>query len=338
MRYLFFGASVTEQTASHSTGEITGYVTCLETDYTYSLDRISAGSCSIHDAGILLLDDVISKSPDVCFLEWCTSLKIDRDLNVVTYICKSLASHGIAPVPLILPRSDRANRDTELAGDLIRVCRTLGCPTLDLSGSLVEAATSEILRDVVHTTLDGAKFYANRISAFIESEEFVIPSKQELVILSDRLPSQPINISTVEGRNREPLNITARRLRLRLSRPKSSKPDEVVKASIFADVRVGPWTGKVSTVYGSHFEEQVDMFDRWCFRERQCLKKLTPEILFEESTLDLHLVVSEQRPSLQGIPQEHHHAFSPFRPSLKVRGRIYVVSTSPSVSVEVLES
>ena len=180
MKHLFFGASVTEQTRNHSSGEVTGYYSCLQTDYPHIVERVSAGSCSIHDAGILLLEDVITKAPDVCFLEWCTALKIEPDLDAVTYICKSLAARGIAPIPLILPRSDRDNASIKLTSDLITVCTRLGCPTLDLTGTLDDESSRLILRDVVHTTQKGAKIYAQLISDFIESDKFSIPRKDEL--------------------------------------------------------------------------------------------------------------------------------------------------------------
>lgn len=334
MKYLFFGASVTEQSRNHATGEITGFYPLLEEQLPGQVDRVSAGSCSIHDAGILLLDDVIRLQPDVVFLEWCTALRIDRDLSIVHYILKTLGSAGIAAVPLLLPRRDRDNESTELALDLIQTANALGCPSIDLT-YLRDSTESTILRDVVHTNPKGAKLYAAAIKERIQSETFYIPLRNELLSLSSAIPPTDIHVSTVGGKTSSPYAITTKRISLVVTADANSIGSGSALVSLYADVRVGPWSGKITVSVSDESSFEVDMFDRWCYRERQCIKRLTPDISAAALPTVITLVVSDERPSLAGMPKEHQLAFAPFKPTLKIRGRIYAVCSQPGFNFEV---
>ena len=128
MHICFFGASVSEQTRHHSTQEITGYITYLSEVITAGSDilisRVTSGSNTIDDAGIIYVHRVVELQPDICVLDWSTPANNDCDFSSVKFIYSELLSHKIIPLTAIFPRSDRDQSVTPITIKLQKFCHT----------------------------------------------------------------------------------------------------------------------------------------------------------------------------------------------------------------------
>jgi hypothetical protein len=170
MHFCFFGSSVTEQDRHHLTLEPTGYVTCFEhLIKTYSphssVSRISQGGSHLNSAGVLLIDDVVSLHPDICFFEWhSTGLASYEYCNELAWACYKLSLNSILPVILVFPRTDRLQTETTLFKGAVRISALSGVDIINLS---FPRDTSLYLRDSVHTTSEGGQYLANEILARI---------------------------------------------------------------------------------------------------------------------------------------------------------------------------
>ena len=110
LKAVFFGASVTAQGKSHSSGEVTGFYQHIM-DYfknkpsTWDITRICAGSSHFDTAGYCLLDKVIQLKPDVVFVDWhTTSLEIFNP-NLFKSFLNKLAQSNIYTIFMLLPES-----------------------------------------------------------------------------------------------------------------------------------------------------------------------------------------------------------------------------------------
>lgn len=166
-RVLFFGASVTAQYRNHHSGEITGYVAYLEqlswNDYIVS--SISFPSSQYSNMGVLGFASLLTQQADIIFFEWHTTG--ENSLCVATLIEQfELLEHlGIRMILLVLP--SRRFQDADQL-QKFKILRDTSIPVLDLRHLLEENPHVNILRDDVHTTLDGARLYAEAIDYYIK--------------------------------------------------------------------------------------------------------------------------------------------------------------------------
>jgi hypothetical protein len=149
---------------------VTGYVDrfALEVgraDRNTVVTRIAQGGSHINSGGIVLLGDVLRNKPDVCFLDWhSTGLAKCRYPDQLNWVVFSLCDAGIYPVILVFPRKDRDQRRTGLFADACFLSKEVGLDILVVPGC--DEPISRLLRDDVHTTELGSKYYSKFILEF----------------------------------------------------------------------------------------------------------------------------------------------------------------------------
>ena len=88
------------------------------------ISRVTSGSNTIDDAGIIYVHRVVELQPDICVLDWSTPANNDCDFSSVKFIYSELLSHKIIPLTAIFPRSDRDQSVTPITIKLQKFCHT----------------------------------------------------------------------------------------------------------------------------------------------------------------------------------------------------------------------
>lgn len=163
----FFGASVTCQQYS--------YVNYLQNYYKQSnIIKQGYSGCHINQA-IWLVDDVINNSlkPDVCFLEWTTSVlkPSSHDLKCyLTVIVEKLIQHNIIPVFLYLFKTD-IQEFLPIINIYEEVASYYNISSLHIYQCFLnhEIDISLFLKDSCHTNYNGSNAYGNLINHCIQT-------------------------------------------------------------------------------------------------------------------------------------------------------------------------
>lgn len=317
---VFFGASVTEQSVHHATGERTGFVNYFIDEFSekndFLVSRISAGSSDVMDAGIVYVEKVIALKPDICVLDWVTPSLKECDPKIIQQIYARLLEHDILPVTILLPRTDRVQRDIPIAKEMARICMDFDLPFYDVADRMEGVPYETFLRDVVHTNAVGAKLYAEMLLDILKS----VPVHAKIL----RKPDIPFHVIEVLTAGKVPLS--ARRLEIKIENPEHGEID----ICVVLEQRVGPYSPLINVLVSDHDGEietskleTYSIFDPWCHRERQCIKRLTNWHRVESPGRFIVQVIN-QTPGLASrlktppMPANNRH--------LKPRGSLYIVS------------
>lgn len=328
MKFIFFGASVCEQSVSHSTQEVTGFINVLQslierTNVDISVDRVAAASCSISDAGLALVDDVVNLRPDVCFLEWCTPVEQGCRRRDVESIFQRLLSEGILPVPLIFPRKDRKQSLTDIYKEMALASEKYCTPFLDLSMKYSSAILDNILRDVVHTNIFGASLYAYDLLNWIINFRKVNPSRPKLSYY-ELYSRVQVDLKQFKGRT------TAIDLNIEL-------PSRSGNFIVFLEQRIGPWS-RILKTESNLFAQPVltPLSDPWTWRERQCIKPLTTWLESSGKECRVNFIFRVQDCELTGYTPEQREIanFSRVKPEIRPYGRLIIISDMPELSIK----
>lgn len=265
---VFFGASVTEQHVHNATGEVSGFVTYFERHLAEGLDvkvsRVSAGSSDLTDAALVYVEDVIALKPDVCILDWVTPALTSCDPRFIQQVYFRLMEHGILPVTVIFPRRDRPQRELPITREMSALCQAYDLPFFDATPLLKKHGVDTVLRDVVHTTPEGARIYAEAIAGLIPrlplALRFAFATPAPFVV-TEILP---------EG----PLPEAFRRITVTNMAP----DDQPAEFCIIMQQRVGPYSPVLDvrsvTPAGAENLPVFSLWDVWCHRDRQTIKKI----------------------------------------------------------------
>lgn len=318
-RVAFFGASVTEQSLHHATNERTGFVNFFEDELAescgVSVSRISAGSSDIMDAGIVYVDKVVEMNPDICILDWVTPSLQDCDPRIVQHIYYRLMECDILPVTVLFPRTDRIQREIPIAKEMFRISKEFDLPFFDISEMIGQVDLGDILRDTVHTNSAGAEIYANTIAEIL----------RKIKLPSEPLPKlvKPFQVMKVNVSSETPLS--ARKVKLDVQYITGSD----MNFCLILEQRVGPYSPvlDISAIKNgtdaSECLERYSIFDPWCHRERQCIKRIT-NWLSAENIKGIIITVADQTPRL--VQQIEVENLPPAKRHLKPRGDLYIVS------------
>lgn len=315
----FFGASVTEQSVHHATGEVTGYVNYYEQNFAreknITVSRVSAGSCNLTDAAIIYVNKVIALKPDICVIDWATTAITDCDMRFVNQVYNLLIANRIVTLTVILPRTDRVQSETLIADKMRRASYKFGMPFHDVSVMISSDALSRALRDIVHTSSEGAAIYANFIDEFITAvdlESYTFPTE-----------APPFSISEIAKAAVTPL--VAKQIILSAGRESA----EDIEYSVMLEQRIGPYSPVLQIVAGQGSEsvllQRFSLWDPWCYRERQCLKPLMEWASGKLSKVTLR--VCNDDPDYSKAKEPTY--VEPAARHIKPRGSLYLVSTQP---------
>ncbi|AXR07849.1 SGNH/GDSL hydrolase family protein [Salinimonas sediminis] len=332
MNFLFFGASVCEQTTKHDTGEVTGFVNVLQDlcdryRLDVSINRVTAGSCSIGDAGIALVDDVVKCKPDVCFVEWCTPAPSDSRAVDCEAIYSKLIENDILPVTLVLPRRDRDQRLTQVYSDCKTIADHFKLPFIDLSQKYSLRLLEHLLRDVVHTNSLGANVYAHELFSSI---------------LNLKKNSQPVKNYMRPNINFHNIYYDMQKYKNRVKNiylEFDYDTDHVEQVIVFMEQRIGPWSRRCRTEldFGETTREgSLDMFDAWSWRERQCIKPLTTWFDLDSTSNSVSLRIISEPCVLNGFNSEQARIgnFSNIPHEIRPKGRLIIVSTTKHIKIK----
>lgn len=330
MKVCFFGASVSEQNRHHTTKEITGYVTYLSevlaSQYNWDISKVTSGSNTIDDAGVVYVHRVIELKPDVCVLDWATPAGDSCDLKSIEFIYSELLSNKIIPLTVIFPRTDRDQSLTPMSLMLQNFCNIYSLPFVDLSKLIDKSELNSILRDTVHTNIEGAKKYADILMKEIEIckvstnifAEFT--SKPKYFIVKKVKPNGKVKNKTEE------VNINI-----------STSFESKGKVKFFLEQRVGPWSTFID-VYAvepdkdDKYLQTIPIYDAWCWRERQCLKEITDWIDLPIKTIKL--CQSDKLPNYgQNVEKcdfenQHKH--------IRPKGDLFMLSTNEQIESNIV--
>lgn len=328
MNICFFGASVSEQDQNHVTKEVTGYVTSFiellqKKGYSdISVLRVTAGSSNMDDAGLAYISKVVELQPNICFLDWATPKEENCQVESVNYIYSELIENKILPVALILPRKDRSQKNTPLYKKLENICEEYSLPFFDISDKWGHEKLNFILRDVVHTSSYGAKSYANKVYEYFKNLEY---EKYTL----NKFPDSSLCVFKANNKNK--LN-KAKKMHIKLSKLKKSG---CFSFMLLLEQRVGPWSGFIDYVVQSKDIENNNivkgetlLFDPWCWRERQCIKRILPWTKVEGGeNVDINVSVSNKSVIYGAVKDKCD--FDEYHKELRPKGDLYIIATVP---------
>ena len=328
MNVCFFGASVSEQNVNHSTNEVTGYVTAFVEEYVsngFVVNKVTSGSNSIDDAGVIYTHKVISSKPDICILDWCTPAPEDCLDQSIDFIFYELLKNKILPIVLILPRADRRQSDTAIYHKLKNRSEDLGIPFWDFEYLFKKSDLKKILKDDVHTTPVGAKLYAEEIHHRLKC--FNLTGFNYIANIANGNSIFSVVSPNVLKNSNKTKNIL-----LKIKR----KTLKNYRIKLFLEQRVGPWSSFIN-VY--EFEENKKkylhekiIFDVWCWRERQCLKGMSNWIDIKPSTTALKLEVNNKIPHYSNIADKAD--FDSYDKHLRPKGDFYILLEGSEVEPE----
>ena len=327
MKYLFFGASVTQQSTRHDDSRvITGYVNHLQNIFAkernFEIARVSCPSNSINDAGLVYLDLVVSENPDFCFLEWSTPEFGRCEKDVGEYIYYKLISDRIVPVLLVLPRADRLNSMVHISRKLRSISEDLELPIIDLSTKYMPDSQylRQGLRDSVHTNEKGALMYAQELATLIRNN-----LNDPGSYLDSISPKPPLNTFEVTRTVSDHVKPRCKSLVLSIE---TIKPCEVV---FYAEQRLGPWSCYCHLQQSDNFpisaetsSSVVSLSDPWTHRERQALKILGTTQIKKAGLTCIRFTSSEY--SDRCVPNDSE---------IRVKGLIFAVSDSSVLNISI---
>lgn len=317
MKICFFGASVSEQHIHSVTNEITGFVTAFkESNLKYNICRVTSGSNSIDDAGIVYVHKVVNEQPDICIIDWATPASINCNQKSISHVYGELIAAGILPVTLILPRSDRNQKDTPIYRLLYDYTKRHGLPFWDFQESLKDLDHSTFLKDSVHTNSFGAKIYANLISEYIDTINF---DNMKVNSFSDFKPVYFLGVSKELSKENHTKKIN-------IDITSSRNNNFYIK--FFLEQRVGPWSSFLDVFINQDevFSKisEVELFDPWCWRERQCLKDISGWLLISGKKNTLQINQSCKVPNYKSVAEKFD--FYKQDKHIRPKGCLYYIS------------
>ena len=152
-RIAAFGASVTQQE--------NGYVDQLAKKLGSNIKKFGYGGMHLPDAGICFIDTVCNYKPDIVFIDWFSTdymQQSDRTLQCIDTILYKFSLIKCIVVFLIFPerRTDGRQQEKESFYDFCRkALKERNAYFIDISSKFENSDLSNILRDSIHTTVQG---------------------------------------------------------------------------------------------------------------------------------------------------------------------------------------
>lgn len=256
MKITFFGASVTRQK-----GGMAEVFAAFNPDYKVSIH--GHGGMYIRDAGVCYLSETLNDHSSYCFLDWLSPLPIAPD-DETLFKCLDaqifmLRDSLCEPIILLLHRYDNAT-DKKISQKRINTYKKVeeyakqwNVKTINLYDApevLEFMAHNTLIKDYVHTTPEGSRFYGDIISReFAE----IIKTKPSF----DLLP-QPNNFCSIR------------------SLPVNKEFIQSIKICgaftlIGIDQTIGPYSGKIKLKTDGDYAEEIifNNWDSYCYYVRR---------------------------------------------------------------------
>ncbi|QKX18088.1 hypothetical protein [Microbulbifer sp. YPW1] len=277
MKVVFYGASVTAQRFN------SGYYQVLQerlakSSLVVTIDRVAYGASHLDWAGFAMIDKVLELKPDICFLDWVTPSSSEFCPEKIHFISKLLLDRGCLPVWVLLPRMDDYSCRRTCCDQLRNYAleHNIPCHELLKETGIVQAELADLLRDVVHTTEQGAVKYSEYFFKLIQYySEIRIADLYSLArdtYKSHDEVGAPPAIYSVDGE----VSIKSS-LEIKVITDLETRSGGAVEVFLFA--RIGPripcLSFKVHTDAGGLVHKQsLNFADPWCYYERNMLLSL----------------------------------------------------------------
>lgn len=300
MKIAVFGASVSAQARNHKTGEITGYSEVLREDYLTRLGateirRITYPGNRLSDGGMLRLAHVLAFKPDICIFE---PLIEDGTRGVrstaaeIRFVYLEMLRAGILPVTVLLPDTTRGPAASLPNYAIYQgLCRAYQLPVLEID--LTGVSDLEAKFDRMHTKLEGARLYANRIAAFLQT----LGNCQSIISHAlERAKTQPSAHVYIQQLTQPLPRGPVKRL-TGLSVELQHDMDDPVSFRLVQHQRLGPFSPVLDGQFspdGSPF--QISVWDPFCHFERDSYVMLCSQTIAPGLLRTLSLDVAETRP------------------------------------------
>jgi hypothetical protein len=161
-KILFLGFSVT--------AESPGYFGFLDSMPNVELHKVGIGGIQPHHLQFFIQDEINKYSPDYVVLEISTAgfrsfLKKEEYFFAVLYMINVILRSNAVPIILDLPRGDIDYSIDWVTQFHSNIALEFGVPYINLCGDEdLMGCLNELLRDGIHTTEQGAQFFANKIN------------------------------------------------------------------------------------------------------------------------------------------------------------------------------
>lgn len=295
MKVIFFGASVTQQYTNHKTGELTGYVPWLQKlikkqGLEITIKCVAAGSSHFNDAGYLLLPKVLKENPDILIIEWHTTGSNKFDPLLWNAFLSKIIDQSIQLVIAILPQKNLFESG-ERKENYIQA-EKVACESIHLlDGYKFKGFSPEKhLRDGVHTTSEGGKFYAsnflNYLKPFAKKQKifdgYLDTSQYSFYLTKSERPT--IDVWTFNLGN----YIKTKRIRIKYEIDCTLLP-----ARLMMDLTIGPDSPVLDLIYGGKIKKNESLWDPYCHFKRKFYKC----IILEKNQEILEIEISNQLPN-----------------------------------------
>ncbi len=320
----FFGASVTSQSIHHKTGEVTGFVNCLESRIcshrpTVKISRTSAGSSLFRSAGICLLEEVLDTSPNIIVLDWHSTGEEYFDEISWNYLVDRILQKNILLLVLFMPRLRFVGLNYKIqkfniARNQSSRCGLVLCDIYESIGK--EFELDKCLRDDVHTNSFGAKKYSDIIYPYLEKMIVqILNNERTNYHTNDIKPPLVCTSKLCISKSKNMIDVKSLQL--------TFIPKNTEILAIFDCMR-GPYSPIIDIYLSGKYLRNFSIWDQWCHFERQSYAEC--KIVIDKSLLgaklQLSIKISANEPEYTKSLKEYD--FSNIPKSLKMRS-IYLI-------------
>lgn len=312
MKLAIFGASVSDQTVHHKTGEVTGYPEVLRREYAQALGvteirQITYPGNRLSDGGLVRLADVLDWRPDICLFEPLiedtsrgrNSLEVEN-----RYIYLSLLEAGILPVTLLLPEPfGRQACEIPHYSQYMGICRQYALPVIVVTLDGVPDLESKFTG--VHTRLAGARIYAEQIVR--ELQGFEDPRQSQVTVALDKALAHgrpQLAVAAIPGADNPAKRIWGMRVEIEVTTPEP-RPVRLVQRQNIGDF--SPVLDVTVTRPGgmSDMTEQVSVWNPYCHYTHKSYVMLANLRLASVGRHTTRIAVSATRPDYSSCRRPH---------------------------------
>jgi hypothetical protein len=208
----------------------------------------------LRDAGICMIDKIILHEPNICFIDWFSTCVIFIDNILSTYldvVVRKLMLINCQIIFLLFDRNPICDKRLIMYNDVINYANNYNLKYIKLYGN---SNVVELLRDSVHTTPIGDKFYANKIYEFITNNNLSNMNR----ITYEKIPSENkySNISSIDVNKIVNNNI-------------------IIKGNfkiIGIYQKIGRFSGLINITRNNIILNNINIWDMHCYYERNSIK------------------------------------------------------------------
>lgn len=297
LEYAIMGASLSAQGRRHDTGEVTGYTLRLINQAEHlgtvpeKIHKITYPGNRLSDAGLVRLQDTISRSPDICIVEplvedssrgrWASP-------EEVFFIYEQLISAGILPVSFLVPLPVKSTVDQFPVHDAImEVSRKFSLPVFVANlGDIIERGG---VFNGVHTTAESGKMLAQQLVNFLSATDLdgLLTRVRKIGALPPRLRIRCYSMPRKAYRKLR-VKVVPRRhgaYTLRLIQRQCIGPHSpVLSVNVVPEYARNP------------VSEETSVWDPFCHYERSSYVNLIPRALELEGAANIEIAVAEKSP------------------------------------------